>query len=99
MWRRILGSQGNALSSVQSTHVSLCLSVSPSGLSCLGQVRTITKSVQLSHLAVWTGISWYFGLDILPPAMALAGFSIEQSEISGFKGDLIDFHSEGMNER
>ena len=28
MWRRILGSQGNALSSVQSTHVSLCLSVS-----------------------------------------------------------------------
>ena len=35
------------------------------------------------HFAADLKVIWYFGLDIL---------SIEQSEISGFKGDLIDFH-------
>ena len=36
-------------------------------------------------------ISWYFGHSF-SCYLAVAGSSIEQSQISGFKGDLIDFH-------
>ena len=46
-------------------------------------------SLDWNKLVFWFGHSRY---------MAGAGSSIEQSEISGFKGDLIDFHSERMNE-
>ena len=40
-------------------------------------------SLDWNKLVFWFGHSRY---------MAGAGSSIEQSEISGFKGDLIDFH-------
>ena len=77
-------SQGNALSS-QCTRV--CLPVLLSWcVQCLEQLQSRYSQVS----GILTLVFWF-----APPAMWPPGcLAIEQSEISGFKGDLIDFHSQ-----